>query len=172
MQRKTGVLLGLAVHLVHQIPLEPHQLDGVAHPQGQHLRVEGLFDEIHRPQAQSLHLGLKALVRRQEDDGDLLAGDHLRFQPLHGLKPVHPRHLDIQEDQVRVIVLYIFQQRRAGFQGGDAHILFAQYVAGHFQVRHIIVHDDHPIRHSSKPPSGTIVSKAFSDPELRCRAER
>ena len=96
-----------------EIALEPYQIDCMPDPENEDVRDEGLFDEIHGAESQSMCLGILTVICCQEDDRDFFRRIHLFLQSSHRLKSVKSRHLDIQKNQIRFVCLDIIKQCHA-----------------------------------------------------------
>ena len=71
-----------------------------------------------------------------------------------GLKSVHLRHHNIQQDEVRIIFLQKRQKILAGFHGTYPDFLASEQVFGSLQGKCIVVDDNYPVRftHTSSSP--------------------
>ena len=81
--------------------LQPALLDAVADDRQQALLFPGFLQEVVGPQPAALHRGL--LVAVGGDDDHVRAGRFLA-DALQDLEPVHARHLDVEQDDVRLFL--------------------------------------------------------------------
>ncbi len=101
------------------VPVEPADLEQVAHAQ-QHLReLERRADEIPRAALQGGQL--VAGLGRDREDGDVAVGFDL-LQAGHHLEPVQPRHLQVEQDQVVMVPPMQFADLVGVTGRGDANV--------------------------------------------------
>jgi hypothetical protein len=72
--------------------------------------LERLGDEINRAQRQAVHPPFHFACCAKEHDRHIL-GLHAGFQPPAHFKPVHARHTNVQEDEVRQAILDRLQRQ-------------------------------------------------------------
>ena len=108
------------------------------------LALRGLLDEVPGPELHRLDRGLDRPVAGQ---------DHHRgrgvplLEPLQDLEPVHLRHLDVEEDEVRRLLLGDLQPHRAA--RGEEHLVplvLEDHLEGGAD-RVVVVDDEHPGLH-------------------------
>ena len=130
----------LALDFVLQRFLQALQLQHAAYPLHRHLHNERLRNEIHRPGDEHLRLGVLAVVRRHENDGQAFAALRFMDSPQH-LQAVHPRHMQVQQYEVRLLPLDFRQRLRAG--GSGPHIVAdAEKLLDRQQVHRLVVHGE------------------------------
>ena len=127
------------------LELQLPALDGPAHRVAQLLEVKRLGEVIRRALAQALNGNVVRVGRRHDDDR---RGQRAGSQLLDKLNPVHFRHADVRQDDVRVegfLNLQCFAGRRGNLDGVTSGFQsLADGVAG----RLLVVHYEYPmLRH-------------------------
>ena len=124
----------------------------IVDPSHKNIRIKGFSNEVRNTHLKSSGLSIRIFIRRQEDDRSSLCIDRFFIfaEKLQCLKSVDPRHLNIQQDQIRKSLLRnIVHHRLTGLQRCYAHIIPAQDMSCHLQVRGIIIHDHNPLCHKN-----------------------
>ena len=94
-------------HLIHvgflgQITDLLPAVQDILYPAEQHVRAEGLMDEVRCTQVKALALGFLCVICRHIHDGDLIA---VGFQQgLMHLEAVHARHQKVCQDHIRFLL--------------------------------------------------------------------
>src|SRR5258706_5349594 len=155
------------------LALEPGVLEGPGRGQQRLLERERLLDEVVGAELGGLDRGLDGAV----------AGDHhhreLRPQPLHlgqGVEAVDARHPDVEEDDVRRVVLQARERLLARAHRGDPVSLVFEHASERGLDRPLVVNDQdvlaghagrlRPAR--ARPPAGPRAAR----PRSGCRAAR
>jgi hypothetical protein len=122
---------------------QPDRLDQV-------FGVAGLQDIAASAGANGFDHELPVVVRGQNDDADLRMPNP---DPPCGLEPVHLRHADVEQDDVRLSRAVVDHPKDLGAVGGLTEDLD---VAGHFQIatqtladQGMVVRDHHADRHAT-----------------------
>ncbi len=120
----------------------------------------------HRPHHSQVRRRRQHLVRGVRGHQQEGRGRVLQRQAADQLDPVHPRHPDVRQHEVEVVLLSGAQRRLGG--EGRAHdaALVAQDLGQVLRQQPIVVDDQDPPRHECTPPStiGTRTSKAAPPP--------
>jgi hypothetical protein len=99
-------------HLLFQVRPQPSQFHVRPHPRQQLRPLIRFGDEVRRTQAEPQNPLLQLARCAQENDRNP-AARFIRLQAAANLEPVHPRHSDIQHDQLRRRRLYRCQRQLA-----------------------------------------------------------
>ncbi len=90
-------------------PVSDHEQDPVG--------IDRFLDEVERAEPRRLDGRLDRAVSRNDDDGELRLGLVEAREHLH---PVHPRHLDVEENEIDELVLRLAERLEAVLGENDA----------------------------------------------------
>ena len=135
----------------------------------ENLRFKRLSDIIGNTHLETAALCTYIFVCSKEYNGNLFK-IHLFLkltELLQSFKTVHPRHLNIEQHNIRCIHLYIVKQCLSGLKCRHALVVLTQDMSRHFKVSRIIIYNYDPISHCLFSPRSYIYVPPKKTPTLQ-----